>query len=324
MRDQLGIELLQEVDPARRAGGDHRQRAFLQPREELVGLLDDRQVGAEVGVEHAIEAQPPQGGDHLAGGGRAGRQAEAFADGRADRRGGLHHDVHLGIGQGLPDGAGAAFFQERGRGADVDALPALDADRVVHVGQVGRADDGVEPAAVLAEVVDALDFRADAHAPAAEHALFAVADHRVAGKFDGEPLAPALEVPRAHAHRIGQVLQFAVAVALAGLAVHVVVVQQQFDDVAAGLADFGRVGLHLHPFPDLRAARGHVVAHALHVDDAHAARAGQAQVGMVAEPRDADPQLLGRLHDRRARVDLERRVVDGQGDLFLFGIKHQS
>ena len=47
-----GIELLQEVDPARRAGGDHRQRAFLEPREELVGLLDDRQVGAEVGVEH--------------------------------------------------------------------------------------------------------------------------------------------------------------------------------------------------------------------------------------------------------------------------------
>ena len=60
------------------------------------------------------------------------------------------------------------------------------------------------------------------------------------------------------------------------------------------------------------AARGHVVAHALHVHDAHAARAGQAQVGMVAEPRDADAQLLGRLHDRGALVHRDRRAVDGQ------------
>ena len=110
--------------------------------------------------------------------------------------------------------------------------------------------------------------------------------------LDGETLPLALEVPPPHAHGVGQVLQFAVAVALAGLAVHGVIVQEQLDDVAAGLADLGRVGLHLHPFPDLDAARGHVEAHALHVHDAHPAGAGQAQIGMVAEPRDVDPQLL--------------------------------
>ena len=175
----------------------------------------------------------------------------------------------------------------------------------------------LKPAAVLAQVVNALDFRAHADASAAEHALLAVADDRMARQFEREPLSPALEMPRPHAHRIGQVLQLAVAVALAGLAIHVVIVQEQFDDVAPGLADGGRVGLHLHPFPDLRTARGHVKAHALHVDDAHAARAGQAQVGMVAEPGDADPQLLGRLHDRRAGIDLEWRVVDLQRDFFL-------
>ena len=118
--------------------------------------------------------------------------------------------------------------------------------------QVGRADDGVEAAAVLAQVVDALDLGADAHAAAAEDALLGVADDRVAGVVDGELLALALEEPLAHAHRVGQVLQLAVAVALAGLAVLGVVVEQQFDDVAPGLADLGRVGLHLHAFPDLR------------------------------------------------------------------------
>ena len=171
VRDQLGIEPLQEVDPARRAGGDHRQRAFLEPGEELVGLLDDRQVGGEVGVEDGVEAQPPQGGDHLAGARRAGRQAETLADGRADRGGRLHDDVHFRIGDGVPHAAGAPLLQEGRGGADVDALPALDADRFVHVRPVGRGDDGLEAAALLAEVVDALDLAADADAAAAEHAL---------------------------------------------------------------------------------------------------------------------------------------------------------
>ena len=81
---------------------------------------------------------------------------------------------------------GAALLEEGGRGADVDALAALDADRVVHVGQVGRADDGVEPAAVLAQVVDALDLGADPDAAAAEDALLGVADDRVAGVLDRE------------------------------------------------------------------------------------------------------------------------------------------
>ena len=50
-----------------------------------MGLLDDRQIGAEIGVEHGVEAQPPQGRDHLAGGRRARRQAKTLADGGADR-----------------------------------------------------------------------------------------------------------------------------------------------------------------------------------------------------------------------------------------------
>ena len=135
----------------------------------------------------------------------------------------------------------------------------------------------------------------------------------------GMPFPLALEMPLPHAQRVGEVLQFAVAVALAGLAVHRMVVEQQFDDIAAGLANGGRVRLHLHPFPDLRTARGHVKAHVLHIDDAHPARTGEAQVGMVAKPRDADPQRLRRLHDRRALGNRNGRIVDFQRDFFLFG-----
>ena len=282
-----------------------------------MGLLDDRQVGGEVGVEDGVEAEPPQGGDHLAGARRAGREAEALADGGADRRGRLHDDVDLRVGDGFPHAAGAPLLQEGGRRADVDALSALDADRFVHLRPVGRSDDRVEAAALLAEVVDALDLAADADAAAAKHALLRVADQGVARQVDGHLLAAALEVPRPHAQRIGQVLQFAVAVAVAGLAVLGVVVQQQFDDVTAGLADVGRVGLDLHALPHQLAAGGHVEAHLLDLDHAHAAGALQAQVGVVAEPGDADPELLAGLHDGRAFGDRKGRAVDGEGD-FLF------
>ncbi len=317
VRDQLRIELLQEIDPPRRAGGDHRQRAVRQPREKLVGFLDDRQIGAEIGVEDGVEPQPPQGGDHLAGGRGAGGKSKALADGGADRRGRLHHHVHLGVGQGGPDAAGAALLEEGRRGADVDALPALDAHRVVHVGQVGGGHDGVEAAALLAEVVDPLDLGAHPHAAPAEHAFLAVADDAMAGKVQGEPLPLALEVPRPHAQRVGQVLQLAVAVALAGLAVLGVVVQEQLDDVAAGLADVGGIGLHVHALPHLLAAGGHVEAHVLDLDHAHAAGAHEAQVAVVAEAGNADAQFLARLHDGRPLGDGHGSAVDGERNLLL-------
>ena len=233
------------------------------------------------------------------------------------RGSGLHDDVHRRIGDGLPHAARTALFEKGRGGADVDALPALDADRFVHLRGVGGGDVGLEAAALLAEVVNALDFAADADAAAAEHALLPVADDRMAGKVDRNFLPPALEVPCPHAHRIGQVLEFAVAVAVASLAILGVVVQQQFDDVAAGLADVGRVGLHLHAFPHLLTTGSHIKTHAFDVDDANSAGALQAEVGMVAEPGDADAQLLAGLHDGRAIGNLEGSGVDGEGDLFL-------
>jgi hypothetical protein len=97
-------------------------------------------------------------------------------------------------GNGLPDRAGAAFFDERGRGTYVDALAALNADRVVHVGLIRRRDDRVETSAVLAQVIDALDFGANPDASAAEYAFFAVADHGMARKFDWKPLPLAFKM----------------------------------------------------------------------------------------------------------------------------------
>ena len=66
----------------------------------------------------------------------------------------------------------------------------------------------------------------------------------------------AREVALADAHGVGQPLQFAVAVALAGVAVLGMVVEDQLDDVAPGLADLLGVGVDLHPVGDGIGARG--------------------------------------------------------------------
>ena len=105
----LGVEVLEVLDPARRAARELRQGHVLvarheravEPLDELGALLDDREVGGEVGVEDAVEAGAAQGGVHLEGHRRAGLEAEQLAHRRARRRGGLDDDV-LGRGRRWP------------------------------------------------------------------------------------------------------------------------------------------------------------------------------------------------------------------------------
>ena len=116
-----------------------------------------------------------------------------------------------------------------------------------------------------------------------------------------EALALALEEPLAHAHRVGQVLQLAVAVALAGLAVLRVVVQQQLDDVAPGLAEL-RASWSGPPCPPTPGTRRRPCSSPCPSTSTMHTRQepAQAQVGVVAQPRDADAERVGGLHDRRA------------------------
>ena len=101
--------------------------ALLQPRQQLGALFEDRQVGGEVGVEDGVEAQPPQGGHHLAGHQRARRIAEAFAQRRADGRRGLHDHVVVGLVEGLPNFVDLVLLGDGADGADGRTLAALHA-----------------------------------------------------------------------------------------------------------------------------------------------------------------------------------------------------
>jgi len=135
--------------------------------------------------------------------------------------------------------------------------------------------------------VHPLDFRAHTDAAPAENALVRVADHAGRGQVFLVVLALAREVPVANAHGVDEALELAVAVALAGVAVFRVVVDEQLDDIPPGLSDLLGVRVDLHAVGHRVAAGGHEVLHPFDLHDAHAARAFDGELRMVAQARDA-------------------------------------
>ena len=74
---------------------------------------------------------------------------------------------------------------------------------------------------------------------------------------------------------------------------------------------------HDHAVGDRRRARGREAAHALDLDEAHAAHADRLHALVPAEARDVDAVLLRGLDQQLARLRLERLAVDGDGDRVL-------
>jgi len=115
--------MLDVLDPARRAGGNHGQhrpaageRGF-QAAKQFRALLQNGQVGGEVGVEHVVKAQFVQGGGHLARDARTHGIAERLAQRRAHGGCGLHRHALLRVGQRLPHALQSVGFRQRA-GAD--------------------------------------------------------------------------------------------------------------------------------------------------------------------------------------------------------------
>ena len=206
-----------------------------EPREQLGAFFEDRQVGGEVGVEHGVEAQPPQGGDHLAGDQRAGRIAETLAQGGADGRRGLHDDVLVRLVQGLPDLVDLVLLGDRAHRADGRALAALHAGHRAQVAVEGRADDRLE-AAVLGPTGRPTCCVSAQTLTQRRHLMHLPLSRTRAGvevSIRLRVFSPGIGY-LADAQLGGQGLQFAVLVAVAGLALAVVLGEQQFDDHAGG------------------------------------------------------------------------------------------
>jgi hypothetical protein len=89
--------------------------------------------------------------------------------------------------------------------------------------------------------------------------------------------------------------------------------EQQVDDVPAALADLPGMREDLDGGGDGEGAGGLEGALAFHFHHADPAHAGDAQVGMMAQGRNADADLLGGGEDGGAQGHLDLLAVDGGG-----------
>ena len=118
---------------------------------------------------------------------------------------------------------------------------------------------------------DVLDLGANAHAAAALDALARVAEQ--GGRRGVDPLARPLAGVGdfTDAQFGGQGLKLAVLTAVAGLAIAIVLGEEQFDDRLSGVADAASVGEDLHPRGGRHGARRTEVPRPLDLDHADAA-----------------------------------------------------
>ena len=296
MVDEVGVVVLAELDPSRRAGGYHGQHAaVLDPVDELVGLLHDGHVRAEVGVEHLVKAQAAKGRGHLALHVGANGQAELLAKSRANGGGGLHDDYLLRVVDGVDNVLGVVPLGQSPGGAADDALAAGHAGHVAQGLLEGAAYLRVKAAVIGADNGHVL-ILARGHAAAAEHALCVVALKILGGEVLAScgqgPLKAAVLLD---AHVVTQLLQLAVAAALAGQALALVDGEQQLQGHLPGLLDLGGVGEDLHPLVHRVHAGGAERPCPLHLHHAHAAGANLVYILQIAQRGDVHPGVPGGL-----------------------------
>ena len=330
VRDVLGVEVLEVLHPPRRAARELRERhrlaldeRLVEAAQELRAFLDDGEVGAEVRVEHLVEARELQRGVHLVGHRRAGLAPEALADAgpRARRR--LDDDVLGGVVDGAPDLVRGVGRVERTGRAAVDALAAVDAHDVAEGLVQVRRNPRLVAAADGFEHADFLDVDARAHAAAAQDALVHVADDRIARLvFRHLRLGHVPEPVEVDAVLLGQRLQLAVVVALAAVALAVVRREQQVEDVPPRLAHLARVRLHFQRAGNRERAGRLQRPLPFHLDHADAAHARHAQVGVVAQRRYPHADPLRGVEHRRAHRHLDVGPVDGDRDLAANQLHH--
>ena len=193
----------------------------LQALEKLDAFLHDDDVGGEIGVEHDVDADLAAGGDDMALHIGAGRHAKLLAEGDTHRRRELDDRGDFRVVDVVERLVDLVAFAERPGRADEHALAAGDAGRIGLVAAALQFDQPIDAGLGHHQGVDLLEVAADGDAALAAHAAGHVADDRRRGIVD-RPRRGAGAVEEAvllEPDELGEVLQFAVAVADAGGAV---------------------------------------------------------------------------------------------------------
>lgn len=156
--EQVRKLMLEKLDPPRTTRRQHRQRTVgFKAVKELGGFLPNREVGAEIGVEYAIETQCSQSGHQASGSDGSGWLSKHLGNRHPDGRGHLDDHKFGGVVQYMPQSGDMVHLQQRPGGADSGTLTAERAfgfnERAMH----GRIHDTVKPSLGITQNTNCLN-----------------------------------------------------------------------------------------------------------------------------------------------------------------------
>ena len=269
----VGIIGLAEVDPAGRAGGNHRKSAAVfHSVEKLGALLHDGEVGAEVGVIDLLEAEAAERRDHFSGDGGSYLHSEFLAEGGADCGSGLDYNVAT-ESHCLVHLVNFGFEHQRAGGANAYALSAEYAGGFAERTVSGRTDDGVEATVLEAENAEPVGVFASCDAASAKNTFAGVADYGRVELVNGDGGLFALEHSGSCAGELRDVEKLTAAVFVTLLAVNGVVGEKKLHGGAAGRRSFRRGDADFHALGNRVYAGSHEASHSLYLNEANAAGA---------------------------------------------------
>ena len=240
---------LHKLDPPGRAGGDQGERPTgLDPSHQFRPLFHDGQVGAEVGVEDIVEADLFQGGVHLPYRHVPGFHAELLGKADPDGRSLLDNHDLLGIENGVPNLFDFADLPEGAGGTEGCTLAAVHAGAVTETLPEEGVNVNLDASVDKVDGVDGLDIVTNRDTTSAGDTLFRISRHGNAcliELFIADDFGEAVHI---HAHVVGQVLKFTLAVGGAGGALNIMVGEDQLDQGLSILTKLFTLGLDDDPF----------------------------------------------------------------------------
>ena len=187
LRHELGMSMLNMLDPAGAAGSEHRELCTgLNLVEELIGFLKNGKVSSEVGVIHDICAETLESSDELAGYGLGCGHTKCLSNADTHGRSKLDDGLLVAVAEEAPALFGFILNGDGTGGADCCALAAANAGGLAH--GLAKAGSNICLFAALSKVngTDVLNFCAHTDTETAEDALGRITDDALGRIINGE------------------------------------------------------------------------------------------------------------------------------------------
>ena len=316
LRHQVRMCLLNMLDPAGAAGGEHRELCtvfhFLK---ELGAFFHNGKVGGKVRVIDHVKAEAAERRDELAGDRLIGGHAELFCQADTDGRCKLNNDTLVRIVEHLPHLGDLAVDGESTRRADCRTLAAAyTAGLDQHLAEA-RSYHCLLAALCKVNRADVLDLSAHTYAKAAEDALGRIS--RDAGRRNVQAFTVVgvlLETRLLHVVTVGVLLELAAAALFTGKAVSPVAAHQELQGRAAAFQHLFGVGVNHKTVSRLHGA-GSIECAAVILYQAETASAVNGKVFAIAQGRNINAVMACNFKDIAL---IGERAFNPVNDHFLF------